>query len=156
MNVIEVWLITKKKYSTNAFSGEGAKIWGGRFNSPGVSAVYTSNSLSLAILESLVQSNDKSILRNMALVRASIPEELVEVSSLSKLPGGWNRIPLSKTSQRWGHEWLNNSIVPVIRVPSVVVPVEYNYMINPTHTLFSRITIHEAEPLPLDKRFLQL
>src|SRR6056297_1029767 len=153
MKSIEVWRITDKKYSDTAFSGEGARLWGGRFNSPGTFAVYTSGSLSLALLEIIVQTNDRSNLKKKVLHRASIPQNLIDNPSINKLPGGWDRIPATNISQYYGDEWLRKGTNPVLKIPSVVVPLEYNYVINPAHKLFSSIDITRAEPLPVDPRF---
>lgn len=153
MSTIEVWRITDKKYADSAFSGEGARLWGGRFNSPGTAAVYTSGSLSLALLEILVQTNDRSYLEKKIIFMAEIPERLIQKPSINKLPDQWNRIPVSKTSQLYGDEWISKKYFPVLRVPSVVVPQEFNYVINPLHDLFEQISISNSQSLPLDSRF---
>jgi len=153
MDVVEVWRITDKKYADSAFSGEGARLWGGRFNSPGIPAVYASGSLSLALLEILVQTNDRSNLRKKVLFRADILESLIETSSQNDLPENWNHIPASKTSQAYGDSLIKQERSPVLRIPSVVVPQEFNYMINPLHPNFSEIDISNVLQLPLDPRF---
>lgn len=153
MNSIQVWRITDTKYKDSAFSGEGARLWGGRFNSPGTPAVYTSGSLSLALLEILVQTNDRSNLEKKILFRADIPEKLIQIPPLGQLPAQWNRIPVSKSSQLYGDEWIRNNKFLVLRVPSVVVPLEFNYVINPQHNLFEQISISDAQSVPLDSRF---
>lgn len=153
MDVVQVWRITDKKYTDSAFSGEGARLWGGRFNSPGIPAVYASDSLSLALLEILVQTNDRSNLRKKVLFRADIPGSLIEFPSKNDLPENWNHIPASKTSQAYGDNWINQQDSPVLKVPSVVVPQEFNYVINPLHPNFNKIDISDALPFPLDPRF---
>ena len=153
MNTVQVWRITDRKYADTAFSGEGARVWGGRFNSPGIPAIYVSDTLSLALIEIIVQTNDRSNLKKKVLIRANIPENLIKVPSKSALPDGWNRIPASKDSQTYGDEWFRNGTNPVLKIPSVVVPIEYNYVINPAHKLFSTIEIAQAEPLSVDPRF---
>jgi len=155
MSSVQVWRITDKKYANSAFSGEGARLWGGRFNSVGTPAVYTSGSLSLALLEILVQTNDRSDLKKKILFLAEIPENLLLAPSLNQLPDQWNRIPVSKASQFYGDQWINEKIYPVLRVPSVVVPQEFNFVINPQHKLFHQIKISKAQALPLDTRFFE-
>lgn len=155
MSTIQVWRITDNKYVNNAFSGTGARLWGGRFNSPGTLAVYTSGSLSLALLEILVQTNDRAYLQKKIVFRADIPGELIYTPSPSQLPEQWNNIPVTKTSQFYGDQWINEKIHPVLRVPSVVVPQEFNYVIDPQHELFRQIEISNAQPLPLDSRFFE-
>ena len=128
-------------------------MWGGRFNSPGTFAVYTYESLSLALLEIIVQTNDRTNLKKKVLLRANIPENVIDKPSINVLPGRWNQIPAAKESQSYGDEWLLQGKNPVLRIPSVVVPLEYNYLINPAHKLFSSIDILKAELLPVDPRF---
>lgn len=153
MSIVQAWRITDQKYADSAFSGEGARLWGGRFNSPGIPAVYASGSLSLALLEILVQSNDRSNLRNKVLFRADIQENLIEFPPQNDLPEKWKYIPASKTSQTYGDSWINQQNSPVLKIPSVVVPQEFNYVINPFHPKFNEIDISDALPLPLDPRF---
>lgn len=155
MRILEVWRITDKVYKNSAFSGEGAKLWGGRFNSPGNKAVYTSGSLSLALLETLIQSNDRSNLEKKTLIRATIPEKIIQFQSEKDLPGKWNRIPVSRASQSYGNNWIEKKKHAVLKVPSVVVPIEFNYVINPDHPDFDLISIGEPESLPLDPRFFR-
>lgn len=156
MRSIQVWRITNKKYAGSAFTGEGARLWGGRFNSVGTPTVYTSGTLSLALLEILVQTLDRSDLKKNVLFRAEIPENFIKIPSLNQLPDQWNQIPVSKDSQFYGDQWIKEMIHPVLQVPSVVVPQEYNFVINPKHKLFRQIEISEVMPLPLDSRFFEL
>lgn len=156
MGYLEVWRVTDKQFKNSAFSGEGARLWGGRFNSPGKKAVYTSGSLSLALLEILVQTNDRTNLKKKVLLKASIPEEIIFYPQVTDLPEQWNRIPVSKDSQRYGDNWIREEEYAVLKVPSVVVPVEFNYVINPKHPLFNQISISESQPIPLDPRFLNV
>jgi|AntRauTorcE11897_2_1112592.scaffolds.fasta_scaffold20877_3 RES domain-containing protein len=152
MDIVQVWRVTDEKYADSAFSGEGARQWGGRFNSPGTPAVYTSGSLSLALLEILVQTSDRSYLQKKVLLRADIPDRLIETPSRDDLPEQWNHVPTVRASQNYGDHWINDEFFPVLRVPSVVVPHEYNYVINPKHEQVTKISISDACPLPLDPR----
>lgn len=156
MGYQEVWRVTDKQFKNSAFSGEGARLWGGRFNSPGKKAVYTSGGLSLSLLEILVQTNDRTNLKNKVLLRASIPEELIYIAPMSDLPETWDWIPVSRASQSYGDSWIEKETYAVLKIPSVVVPVEFNYVINPIHPGFNRISIDEPEPLPLDPRFFDI
>lgn len=156
MEYVEVWRISDKKFKKSAFSGEGARLWGGRFNSLGNKAVYTSGSLSLALLETLVQSNDRSNLKNKVVVRASIPEKFIHMPPEIELPEKWAWTPVSKASQRYGDDWITKKEHAVLKIPSVVVPIEFNYVINPKHPDFDHISLSEPEPLPLDSRFFYI
>jgi RES domain-containing protein len=153
MASITVWRITDPQYVQTAFSGEGARIWGGRFNSPGTAAVYTSGSLSLALLENLVQTSDRSLLRKKRLIKATIPEHLVHYPSINDLPDSWDAIPAENASRNYGDNWIKQGKSPVLKVPSVVVPVEFNYVLNPDHPEFNDIQIDPDQSLPMDPRF---
>lgn len=152
MEKIRVWRITGKKYADDAFSGEGARIWGGRFNSPGNPAVYTSGSLSLALLENLVQTNTRDYFKNLVYVYADIPANMISTPTMDDLPDGWSQIPHSESSQAFGDTWIKDGTFPVLRIPSVVVSQEFNYMINPKHREYAKIIISKAGPLSLDPR----
>ena len=153
MDQIFVWRITDPRYVQTAFSGEGARLWGGRFNSPGISAVYTSASLSLALLENLVQTSDRSLLRKKRLIKARVPKNLIYMPQIDELPEEWSSIPAKNASRIFGDAWITHQKSAVLRVPSVVVPLEYNYVINPQHSQLSEIGIEPDQALPLDPRF---
>jgi RES domain-containing protein len=151
---IRVWRISHKDYADTAFTGEGARICGGRFNSEGIPAVYCSGSLSLAILEILVQTDNRGYLKHCVWFYADIPEELVYEPELNELPDGWDAIPYGSDSQNFGDRWMEAGESAVMKIPSVVVPIEHNYVMNPLHSGFEEIEISEFENLKLDSRFL--
>ncbi|MEX0646619.1 MAG: RES family NAD+ phosphorylase [Balneolaceae bacterium] len=148
-----VWRICHEQYQDSAFSGEGARKYGGRFNTEGNSAVYTSGFLSLALLEMLVQVNKRSILSNFVMISADIPEHFIYSPDESVLPEKWNQIPYEKESQLFGDKWLAApDAAPVLKIPSVVVPTEFNYVINPLHSAVKDWTYSSPENLPFDRR----
>ena len=149
---VKVWRITHKDYAESAFTGEGAKLFGGRFNSEGIPLVYTSGSLSLAMLEIIVQSNGRGYFKHCTVFYAEIPENLINIPDLNNLPNEWNQIPYGKQPQQFGDAWIKSGNKPVIRVPSVVVPIEYNFLMNPMHPEFSEIKINETENISFDAR----
>ncbi|WP_340106639.1 RES family NAD+ phosphorylase [Rhodohalobacter sp. 8-1] len=156
MRSIRVWRITNKGYAESAFTSENARLWDGRFNSIGTPAVYTSGTLSLALLEILVQALDRSELKKNILFQDEIPEHPIKFPSLNQLPDQWNQISVSKASQFSGDQWINETIYSVLQVPSVVVAVEYNFIINPKHNLSRQIEISTVMSLPIDSRFFEL
>lgn len=147
-----VWRISHRDYSESAFSGEGAKLFGGRFNSPGIAAVYTSGALSLSMLELLLQIEDREYLNDCVQFYADIPDKLIYKPRAEDLPDGWSKIPYGKSSQKFGDDWINDSTYAVLRIPSVVVPVEYNYVINPIHPEFEKIELSGGSKVELDPR----
>lgn len=149
---VKVWRVTHTDYASDAFSGEGARLYGGRFNSEGRPAVYSSESLSLSLLEVLIQIEDRDYLQNLALFYADIPSRLIWQPAPETLPDRWNRVPYGRDSQQFGDRWIKEENRPVLRVPSVVVPVEYNYVLNPSHLDFEKIKVTRATGVQLDER----
>lgn len=149
---IKVWRISHKRHSDSLFSGIGAKLYGGRFNSPGSKVVYTSGSLSLAMLELLVQGNKRDRFTALVGATATFDSENVTHMEVSELPKDWNARPPKSSSQLLGDNWLDKGTTLVLRVPSVIVPTEYNYLINPLHPLFSSIIYSEVQDIEFDAR----
>lgn len=147
-----VWRICLSKYVDSALSGSGAEQYGGRFNSPGRPVVYTSGSLSLALLEILVQANATERMSDQVCIPVHVDESMIENYSAEDLPEGWNSVPYTHLSQRIGDQWLTAQRSPVLRVPSVVVPLEYNYLINPRHPGGKAISVRPSFPVPFDSR----
>lgn len=149
---ITAWRITKRKFVDKAFTGEGAELVGGRWNSPGTRMVYLSSTISLAILEILVHLQKDQILSSYCVIPAQFDYDLIEQIELNDLPTDWAVYPASMHTQQMGNEWIKSMISPVLCVPSVIIPIEENYLINPRHPDFSLIKIGDPVQLPLDDR----
>ena len=91
---MRLWRLVKTKYAESAFDGEGARLHGGRWNSPGTLVAYASDSSALAVLEVLVNLKDDSVLSSYSLVSATIPDELIETLDRRALPTNWNSSPV--------------------------------------------------------------
>ncbi len=156
MSTITVWRVTDQDYVSSAFDGMGAEKFGGRFNSVGRKLVYCAGSLSLALLEQLVRTNSRDRLRRQVCIRADFDSSLVEVAGPGDLPTGWSDIPYSGVSQKFGDEWLIKQSSAVLKVPSVVVAIEWNYLLNPEHPDFASIVTFDPVALPLDGRIERL
>lgn len=152
MSKTTAWRITSEKYAETAFSGEGAKEYGGRFNSPGTPVVYTSESISLATLELLAKAGRRQRLSGRVVLPVTFGEHSVIAYDKSDLPDGWDGRPYGPASQQVGDDWVQSEESLVLRVPSVVVPAEYNYLINPGHPEFEELEIGEPRPLDRDPR----
>ena len=148
------WRIVKSRYVSTAFDGEGARLYGGRWNSPGTRMVYTSSTISLAVLEVLVHLQEASILSSYSLISAGFDDALVERLDRSMLPDGWRSYPAPSELQRIGDEWVRRQRSAVLEVPSVIVERESNYLLNPVHPDFSSVVIGKPEPFTFDERFL--
>lgn len=155
MNV-KVWRISHRDYSSSVFTGEGAKLFGGRFNSEGLPAIYTCENLSLSLLEILVQVNDRRYFDSCLQYFIEIPEQLIFKPDQNSLPEGWDSIPYGSKSQKFGDEWLNRMDYVALKIPSVVVPMEFNYVINPAHHKFPDIKLSDGEKVRFDPRFLTI
>lgn len=134
------------------WDGTGASIAGGRWNEVGTAAIYTAGSLSLAMLERLVQ---RERLRWTVVVQARVPEGLDIEDAFDDPPAGWLD-KLSRTASARGTEWLSSCRTALLRVPSVIVRREPNYIVNPAHPDAKAIVVTEPEPLIWDERLFQI
>ena len=134
-------------------SGAGARINGGRWNSVGRAALYTSESKSLAILEVLANTPLAILRANFSILTLEITGSFsTDEYTLSDLPAGWNAYPVPVSVTRMGDRWLTAGKTLLLKVPSVIVPSEYNVIVNPMHPDFSKIKITATEKLVIDKR----
>jgi RES domain-containing protein len=152
--VAAAWRLTKTKYLESAWDGEGARQQGGRWNSVGTPVVYVSGTLSLALTELLVHI-DAGILAAFTAIPVEFDESLVRVLEPRDLPSDWQSNPPPGSTQAIGDEWVSSGGSAMLRVPSVVVPVEFNYVVNPGHSDFRRLRIGEPIAFPLDSRLLR-
>jgi RES domain-containing protein len=146
------WRIVKTRFSADAFSGEGARLYGGRWNSPGIAMVYTAGSVSLATLELLVHLDTTSIIASYSICPVDFTDSLVELLDPATLPSDWRQSPPPTSLQLIGDDWISRGSSVVLRVPSAVVEEEHNYLINPAHKDFKKLIIGKMKPCPLDSR----
>jgi RES domain-containing protein len=146
------WRIVKEKHAKSAFSGEGARIFEGRWNSAGVRMVYCSEHLSLAALEILVHTQPVTLRDKFQVFRVNWDEAIMSAIDLRKLPKGWNGQPPGLISKNIGDEWLRSDRSAVLVVPSVIVPLEKTFLLNPKHRDFGKIKIKDAGSFYLDPR----
>ncbi|OJA05935.1 RES family NAD+ phosphorylase [Halomonas sp. QHL1] len=147
MTEITAYRLIKRKYQDNAFDGEGARVYGGRWNSPGNACVYVASSESLALLEIMVHLESYRLLNAYALLRVTLPAESIMGVGAEDLPENWQEAPAPAETAELGDGWLASGQSLALALPSVVVPRELNYMLNPAHPLFDQI-IATAEALP--------
>ncbi len=153
---ITAWRIVQARYlegaeaARGAFSGEGARLYGGRWNSRGVPVAYTAGSRSLALLEVLVHLGAPRLLRQYLLIPVTFSPG--DVEQLGDLPEDWRAHPAPRSTQRAGDEWVRAARMPLLQTPSVVVPAELNYVINPRHPGFAHVEIGAPEVLDVDER----
>jgi RES domain-containing protein len=153
---IRAWRITKAKHAATAFSGMGAKAFGGRWNGTGVGVVYCAGSTSLAILEMLVHLDAAELMRRYVSFEVTFDDSLVTAIDAAKLPKNWRQSPAAATVQAVGDQWVADGTSAVLRVPSVIVPSEWNYLMNPLHPDFTNIAIGPKQPLKFDPRLMKV
>lgn len=146
------WRIVPQHRAADAFSGEGAKIYGGRWNSPGAAVVYGSEHKSLAVLEQLVHRNHLS--QRFKVFSFHFPKSIVEKISLRHLPKDWRQEPPPPSTQMIGDLWTAQDRSAILAIPSIIVPEELNYVLNPAHPDFRKVTIAKSEDFNFDPRLL--
>ncbi|WP_124084102.1 RES family NAD+ phosphorylase [Burkholderia gladioli] len=134
------------------WSGTGAMLVGGRFNSPGQSVIYAASTFAGAMLEVLVHARIGKVPRTHVWIEAEVPADLeVERHTYESLPAGWDGAALD-VARTFGHAWLSSQRSAVLVVPSVVARAEFNVLVNPQHPGSGRITISEPQPVIWDER----
>lgn len=150
---ITVWRISKRRYAATAFSGEGSRRSAGRWNSRGTSIVYTSATLSLAALETFVHMEIEDAGNMLVSIQADIPSDVqIDKVEPTQLPSDWRTIPAPQSLALIGDNWFTSVSTAVLMVPSAIIPVEKNYLLNPLHKDFDKIKIHSPEPFVLEPR----
>ena len=149
-----VWRIVKKRHAGSAFDGEGARRFGGRWNSPGTAVVYASETRALSLLEVLAGLGSVGPVPSYVLISATFEETMVLGVEADALPPEWRRYPPHPGTQRMGDEWVDRGRSAVLRVPSSIVPDEFNYLLNPGHPAFPGVRIGEPNDLGIDRRLL--
>lgn len=152
--MLSVWRLTTARFAKSAFSGEGARLYGGRWNRRGVPLVYTAGSQSLAMLEMLVQ--DEPLRARYVVIEARIPKGVtIDRIRIEDFPPDWREIPAREKLRVIGTEWVRKRNAAVLAVPSVVIPGELNYLLNPVHSDFRRIKIGKPQKFETDLRLIK-
>ena len=146
-----VWRIVKKEWAHAAFDGESARRFGGRWNHPGTPAVYTASHASLAVLELLAHANLDELPPSFQLIPADVPTERIPALSIDALPAGWDA-PMNTETARAAALSLFDEGGLALRVPSVVLPIETNIVLNPCSAEFASLRIGEPIVWPVDTR----
>jgi RES domain-containing protein len=148
-----VYRLIRKKYGY-ALSGEGARLAGGRWNSPGLPLIYTSESRSLCTVEVAVSLPIGLLPDGFEMLLIEIPDEIVVLDiHTDNLPVDWNKPDYSEETKRIGDQFIDDNRYAVLKVPSAVIPGDFNYLINPGHKDFDKIKVIKQEPYELDGRF---
>ncbi len=147
-----LYRVSRVKYAKD-LSGEGARLAGGRWNYKGTPIIYTAESRSLAALEALVHMTNAEFLLSRKIVSISIPKSIVpRVIDIADLPKNWRRYPPSFKLAAIGTQWATDKKSLLLRVPSAVMPDEFNVLINPLHPEIKHVKIHTIDNFMFDKR----
>lgn len=119
----------------------------------GTPAVYLSSSLSLAALELFVHLTPADARLSLVAIRVELPAHLsIEHWPASYLPTNWRTEPAPDSCKELGSQWLDKAAHALLRVPSIIVPSEANFLLNPRHADFKKLIIHKHEPFGFDTR----
>ncbi len=142
--------IVQSRFVSSALDGEGARLYGGRWNEKGHRMVYTSATASLAVLETFVHLGLNAKSTAHVILEIEIPDELIEQAS--GLPSEWKESPVLEAYQDFGSKWLLSGRSAALKIPSAIIEQEYNYLLNPEHPDFSRISVLNTLEYGFDER----
>jgi RES domain-containing protein len=154
----ELWRIASDTplYTSDDLSGKGAELTGGRWNRNGSAVVYTSIGIALACMETVVHLGATTLPMNRFLVRIDVPDDVWarrRTAAANTLPVGWTAAPSGRVSHDFGEAWLKDSSSPaLLEVPSVIVPEEFNVLIDPRHPDAARILATRLRQFRYDAR----
>jgi RES domain-containing protein len=154
--VMVIWRLCRAVHAAGAFSGEGARRYGGRWNSRGVPMVYCSSSLALAAVELFVHLDPTQAPSDLVAISATLPEgEPARALAQDELPPDWWADPAA--TRALGDAWIGDTLLRVgsslaLRVPSVPIRAEWNVLINPLHQRMAELRIDPPQPFVFDAR----
>src|SRR5829696_2868874 len=139
---MEVYHIGSKKFATQ-LTGEGAKLHGGRWNSIGVPCIYTAESIALSVLEYAANVSLHQMPPSLTISVYTLPEKCWKEFPVEELPKNWQETPAPIEAQEWASNFLQEAKYMALKLPSVIIPSEHNYILNPLHADFKKIKIKE-------------
>ena len=151
---MRLWRLTRVAHA--ALDGEGARLHGARWSSPGHPVVYAASHLSLAALEYLVHIDPEDAPDDLVALRLDVPDGATEtVCEATALPAGWRETPPPPRCQAIGDEWAGRGEHLLLRIPSVLVPEETNVLLNPAHAEAASVRVSWSRPFAYDVRLLR-
>jgi RES domain-containing protein len=150
---MQIWRLCRRLHAKRAFNGEGARRFGGRWNRHGDALAYTSPTLSLAALELFVNLKIDEVPDDLVAIPAILPDNLsIERWEIQSLPRNWKDFAPPQDLQNLGSEWIRSLRTAVLLVPSVVIPEEFNVLLNPAHSEYARLVVGRPRPFQFDER----
>ena len=147
-----LYRVTSAKYADD-LSGSGARLYGGRWNSEGKPMVYLASSRSLAVLETLAHFIPTNIPTESVMLTIEAPDDFLEIPE-NILPDNWNEYPEQHIVKQIGNSFLQRNEHLLLKVPSALVPEEFNYLLNPLHPKAGKVKIIKKAPFNFDARLL--
>jgi len=139
-----------------SLDGEGARLYGGRWNSPGIPVVYAASHLSLAALEALAHADPDTVPTDLVAIAIEVPDELpVARMDVDALPADWREVPDHPACRELGDAWARAGEAALLAVPSAVVPEETNWLLNPRHPGHARVRAVRVVPFSFDPRLVR-
>lgn len=146
-----VYRIGKIRYAKD-LSGEGARLFGGRWNHKLTPCIYTSESRALAVLEYTVNINIEDVPRALSITTIEIPAAQIYELKEAELPGNWKLAPAPSSTRHLGTQLLKTASKAIIKLPSTIITQEYNYLLNPLHHSSKSFKIVEVKDFVYDVR----
>lgn len=136
--------LVQAQWAGSAMNGAGARLAGGRWNSPGVPAVYLADSRALAALEVAVHAPREVLALEWRIIAVEVPDEWIQAVEKRRLPLDWRNLPSSPGARRFGDAWLRSHATVALKLPSAVIPEEQVLLLNPLH---QEIRIKVSQPV---------
>jgi len=148
-----LYRLTRCVYAED-LSGTGGRIFGGRWHSIGKSGIYLASSRALALLEVLVHLQPLMIPDDYCLVEIEVPEDSISQVNFENLPPNWKDVSPPIELKAFGDAFLKRGTHLMMKVPSSIVPMEHNYLLNPFHREMKKVKIVKHEPFDFDSRLV--
>lgn len=144
--------LVQAQWADSAMNGAGARLAGGRWNSPGLPAVYLAGSRALAALEVAVHAPREVLALEWRIIAAAVPDEMIESVDERGLPDDWRNLPSSPGARRFGDAWLRSHAAAALKLPSAVIPEEQVLLLNPLHHDITGIKVSKPVVFHFDPR----
>jgi RES domain-containing protein len=144
--------LVKKRHASEAFDGDGARRFGGRWNHKGTSVVYLSDTLALAALEQFIHLGREALHLSFVYFEVLIPGASISTVKHQDLPEDWRSAPLPYSTMDIGSRWVQSGNSALLQVPSAVIPIEWNFLLNTAHPEMKLMKISAPKPFTFDPR----
>ena len=152
---MQFWKICRRRYAADAATGEGARLYGGRWNSRGVPMIYASTSLALSAIETFVNLEPNLQPKDLVSIEGEIPDRMeIAQQDLKSLPQDWHETR-DESLHHFGDEWIRASKTVALLVPSAAILGEWNVLLNPSHSDFRKIRFREPKAFAFDLRMFK-